>query len=177
MNISQKSKNKYADSATLIELLICLAILSSTLYPLVYMLQLSRPKHPSSQNEYLATLLAHHATEALVAKRALSPDYLPEIVSNSPVVVHKNSANRPHTLFDSLMPDGAQMNETNDSEVFWAFKPFNFSIDTYIADNNFYKVICQVNYTSNNLKSRIYFDKLISLNQSTSPANGGDSDD
>ncbi|MDD3001176.1 MAG: hypothetical protein PHF29_05420 [Candidatus Riflebacteria bacterium] len=175
MNNPKKSNKKYSDSATLIELLVCLAILSTALYPVVYMLQLSRPKHPSSQNEYLATLLAHHATETLTAKRALSPDYLPEIVSNSPVVVHKNSATPPHTLFDSLMPDGSQMNETNDSEVFWAFKPFTFSIDNYIADNNFYKVICQVNYTSNNMKSRIYFDKLISLNGSGSQANGNDS--
>jgi hypothetical protein len=127
----------------------------------VFLVHLSAPNKLSSQNEYLATLLAHHATETLIAQKALDKAYLPKIAQNLPVVVKTNSAEQSHPYFNGLLPNGQDLNETTDPILFWAFTPFTLSIDNYLLDNNLFKAICKVSYIKDSKTMQIFFERLL----------------
>lgn len=158
---TSNKKSKAQDNTTLIGLLLCLAILTLALYPVVFLVHLSAPNKLSSQNEYLATLLAHHATETLVAKRALDKGYLPKIANNAPVVVKINSAEQNHPYFQGLLPHGHDLNEVTDPVLFWAFNPFSFTLDNYLLDNNLFKAICKINYVKDGKTMQVFFERLL----------------
>ncbi len=138
-----------------------MAILSLSLYPVVFLLHLSSPNKLSSQNEYLATLLAHHATETLIAKKALNSNYLPKIAKAQPVVVKTNSIQQGHSYFKGILPQGQELNETTDPILFWAFKPFTMSLDNYLLDKNLFKAICKIHYTKDGKNMQVFFERLL----------------
>ena len=60
-----KHRTKFGTS--LIEMLLALAILSISMYPIVYIVNIAMPVTVHNDDEYLATMLAHHVIETIVA--------------------------------------------------------------------------------------------------------------
>ena len=147
--------------ATLIEILLCFAILSTSLYPIAFLFQNFGINNKTSEKEFLATLIAHHATETLIAKRSIDPSYIPKMTSNAPVAMKSEIPEIPHEYFESITASGSYITDSNESKLFNVIKDFTFTIDTYLLDTRFYKVICKINYNENNKNKQIFFERQL----------------
>lgn len=143
------------------EILLCFAILSVSLYPIAFLFQHAGIDEKSSDGEMLATMLAHHATETLIAMRAKDASYIPQSAKNAPVAMRTDSPNVPHEYFKSINADGTCITNLNNPKLFELIKDYAFTIDTYLRDTRFYKTICKINYSQNGSNKQVFFERQL----------------
>ena len=131
------------------------------LYPIAFLFQHIGIDNKISEKEFIATLIAHHATETLIAKRSIDPSYIPQMTANAPVVMKSESTVIPHEYFTTITASGTYITKSDNSKLFEAIKDLTFTIDTYLLDTRFYKVICRINYKNKNKNKQIFFERLL----------------
>lgn len=159
-NNNLKIRSSYS-GATLIEILLCFAILSASLYPIAFLFQHIGIDDRNSKKEFLATLLAHHATETLIAKRSLDASYVPQIANRMPVAMQTDSPLVPHEYFKAITPNGNCITNLNKPKIFNEIKDFTFSIATYLIDTRFYTAICTIHYSEKGKQKQVFFQRLL----------------
>ncbi len=153
----------------ILELLLAMAILSVSLYPIVYIFRLARPIYQKTHTEYLATLLAHHTMESIIARKMNDKSYLPTMSDPQPIVETSESVSHVSSYFRGLSRTGDNFNEKEDPELFWSLKQFNCQIDTYYLEGNVFKVIVYVLYEKEGRKMRVFFERLLSRSEEEYP--------
>lgn len=151
------------------ELLLALSILSAALYPVVFIFRIASPPRQKNHNEYLATLLAHHVVETIVARRAKNPAFLPAMSDSEPVVQSAGSVEPVSQFFRSISDNGESITENDSSQLFWSLKPFNCQIDTYYLDGNLFKAIVYITYQKEGRTMKVFFERLLPQNAFQNP--------
>lgn len=157
-----KRQNNRRQGTNLLELLLALSILSAALYPIVYIFKLAAPPKQKTQTEYLATLLAHHVIETIVAKHASNPSFLPTMEEGAPLVQSSGSVEPVCEYFRFISESGGDIIEEDASEMFWSLKPFKCQIDTYYLDSALFKVIVYITYQQEGRDMKVFFERLLS---------------
>lgn len=152
---------KFKEGTSHIELLLALAILSISLYPLAYVLHISMPPRVHSDDEYMATLLAHHVMETIVAKRAKDPSYLPNMRESKPIVFTTGSNEGVSEYFEKITAFNGPITKEEDPELFRAVSRFRCNLDTYFLDENMFKVIVYVTYEKEGREMKVFFERLL----------------
>lgn len=148
--------------SNILELLLALAILSVSMYPIVYIFRIATPAKQKTQTEYMATLLAQHAMESIVARRLIDPDYLPTMSDPEPVVQSSDSVANVSPYFRGISEKGENFNEADDAPLYWSLKQFNCQIDTYYLEGDIFKVIVYVSYQKDGRNMKVFFERLLS---------------
>ncbi|PKL50456.1 MAG: hypothetical protein CVV42_02880 [Candidatus Riflebacteria bacterium HGW-Riflebacteria-2] len=156
---TQQKKRK--QPANILELLLALSILSVSMYPLVYIFRISQVPRQKTQTEYLATLLAHHVIETIVARKSVNPTFLPFMSEAEPVVQSSDSVAPVSYYFRGIGEDGENIRENDTTQLFWHLKQFNCQIDTYYLEGALYKVIVYISYLNEGRKMRVFFERLL----------------
>ena len=164
-----KSVNRKALS--LLETLLVLAILSVSIYPLAHIIYISMPLSLHTDDEYMATLLAHHVMETIVAKRAKDPSYIPSVSEASPVVLPPGSSEKVSEYFSNFKEYNGPVNEKNDPQLYWAINKFKCKVDTYFLDKGMFKVFVYIIYQKDGREMKVFFERLLPLNESPSDEN------
>lgn len=151
--------------SNILELLLALAILSVSLYPIVYIFRIAHPPRQKTHTEYLATLLAHHAMETIIARKALDSAYLPTMSDPEPVVQSADAINHVSEYFRDITESGENISEDSDSQLFWSLKQFNCSIDTYYLEGALFKAIVYVTYLKDGRTMKVFFERLLSQSE------------
>ncbi len=143
------------------ELLLALAVLSAAMYPIVFIFRIGSPPRQSNQQEYMATLLAHHVIETIVAKRAQDPSYLPAMSDPEPVVQSAEHVEPVSQYFRNLSTTGESITENDDPQLFWSLKPYKCQIDTYYLDESLFKAIVYITYQREGRTMKVFFERLL----------------
>lgn len=154
-------KHRTKLGTSLIEMLLALAILSISMYPLVYIVNIAMPEKVHNDDEYLATMLAHHVIETIVAKRAKDPTYLPSMTSKSSVVNVVGSSELVSEYFRDLPEYNAPIMENIDPQLYWALNKFKCQTETYFLDENMFKVIVYITYEKDGREMKVFFERLL----------------
>ena len=155
----------------LLETLLVLAILSVSIYPLAHIIYISMPLNLHTDDEYMATLLAHHVMETIVARRAKDPSYIPSVSEAAPVVSTPDSSEKISEYFSDFKEYGGPINEKNDSRLYRAISKFKCKVDTYFLDKNMFKVFVYIIYQKDGREMKVFFERLLPLNESPSDLN------
>ncbi|GAB4273924.1 MAG: hypothetical protein Kow0029_13920 [Candidatus Rifleibacteriota bacterium] len=155
------SDQKSRRGTNLLELLLALAILSGSLYPIVYIFKMAQPAREKTQNEFLATLLAHHVAETIVAGKIANKDYLPQMSEAKPVVSIADSAQQVSEFFKYISEKGEPVVEDDASQLYWPLKQFNCQLDTYYLEGLLYKVIIYITYNEDGRKMKVFLERLM----------------
>ena len=156
--VQNKRREKYKKT-NLLELLLALAILSASLYPIAFIFRLSRPSIKKTQQEFLATLLAHHVIESIVATKGQDADYLPQMTEKESIVEMDNSVMSVSEYFANASEQGISIAENDD--LYWSLKPFRCKVDTYYLEGSIYKVIVYISYVEEGKDMRVYLERLL----------------
>ena len=156
---------------SLLETLLVLAILSVSIYPLAHIIYISMPLNLHTDDEYMATLLAHHVMETIVAKRAKDPSYIPSVSEASPVVLPPGSSEKVSEYFSNFKEYNGPVNEKNDPQLYWAINKFKCKVDTYFLDKGMFKVFVYIIYQKDGREMKVFFERLLPLNESPSDEN------
>ncbi len=167
--ITAQNFSNRRQGTNILELLLALSILSVSLYPIVYIFRIAHPPRQKTHTEYLATLLAHHAMETIIAKKALDPAYLPMMSDDQPVVESADAIANVSEYFRDISEKGENLNE-DDSQLYWSLKQFNCRIDTYYLEGALFKAIVYVSYIKDGRTMKVFFERLLS--QSDEPEAG-----
>lgn len=154
-------RKKSDKSANILELLLALALLSVSMYPLVYIFRISQAPRQKSQTEYLATLLAHHVIETVVARKSADPAFLPLMSDPEPVVQSTDSVAPVSYYFRGICENGENICENDPNQLFWQLKQYSCQIDTYYLEGELYKVIVYISYLNEGRKMRVFFERLL----------------
>ncbi|MBR4330350.1 MAG: prepilin-type N-terminal cleavage/methylation domain-containing protein [Candidatus Riflebacteria bacterium] len=150
---------------SLLETLLVLAILSVSIYPLAHIIYISMPLNLHTDDEYMATLLAHHVMETIVAKRAKDPSYIPAVSEACPVVSPPGSKEKISEYFTYFKEYGGPITEQNDPQLYWAISKFKCKVDTYFLDKNMFKVFVYIIYQKDGREMKVFFERLLPLNE------------
>ena len=153
---------------SLFETLLILAILSVSIYPLAHIVYMSMPVVSHTDDEYLATLLAHHVMETIVAKRAKDPSYLPSISEACSIVASHEDSEKISEYFTDFKEYNGPITETNDPQLYWAVKKFKCKVDTYFLDKNTFKVFVYIIYSKEGKEKKVFFERLLPVNEISS---------
>lgn len=151
---------------TLIEMLLVLSILSVSMYPLVYIINIAVPPKINNDDEYMATLLAHHVIETIVARRAKDPYYLPQMCQSTPVVSTEGAHPIVNEYFANIAEYNGPITSTNEPQLYWSLNKFNCHADTYYLDENMFKIIVYVTYQKDGRTMKVFFERLLPLEES-----------
>ena len=158
-------EKKVTKNTNLLELLLALAVLSVSLYPIVYIFKLGQPTVKRTQKEFLATLLAHHVIETIVAAKNANPDYLPLMTAKEQVVETGNSVNNLSEYFLNASPNNLPIMR-NDG-LYWSLKPFKCKVDTYYLEGSIYKVIVYISYFKEGKEMKVFLERLLASSPAT----------
>ncbi|MBU1108778.1 MAG: hypothetical protein KKB51_19030 [Candidatus Riflebacteria bacterium] len=161
MTDSDRTRKKHKQPTNILELLLALSILSVSMYPLVYIFRISQIPRQKTQTEYLATLLAHHVIETIVARKSVDPSFLPFMSDAEPVVQSADSVAPVSNYFRGICENGENITENGPSQLFWHLKQFNCQIDTYYLEGALYKVIVYISYQNEGRNMRVFFERLL----------------
>lgn len=150
---------KKEHKTNLLELLLALAILSASLYPIAFIFRLSKPSIKKTQQEFLATLLAHHVIESIVATKRQDTDYLPQMTEKEAVVEMNNSTVGLSEYFVQSSEQNIPIGENDD--LYWSLKPFRCKVDTYYLEGSIYKVIVYISYKEEGKEMRVSLERLL----------------
>jgi len=150
-----------ARGTSLFELLLIASVLSLSLAPLFYVIRLSRPPEVESEMEFTATLLAHHVLQRIVAQKFLSPDSLPSMTAEEPVVVTPEGYQVVSEYFRNFLGKDLGLEENDNPKLYWALKPFTCQVDTYYLDDYLYKVIVYIGYEETGRRKRVFLERLL----------------
>ncbi len=161
-------KLRLRKGTSLFETLLVLAILSVSIYPLAHIIYMSMPTVSHTDDEYLATLLAHHVMETIVARRAKDPSYLPSMSEACPVVASPEGNDKISEYFTDFKEYNGPVTETNDPQLYWAVKKFKCKVDTYFLDKNTFKVFVYIIYSKEGKDKKVFFERLLPVNEISS---------
>ena len=150
---------------SLLETLLVLAILSVSIYPLVHIIHISMPVTAHTDDEYMATLLAHHVMETIVARRAKDPSYIPSVSEACPVVRTSGSSDKISEYFSYFKEYNGPITETNDPQLYWTINNFKCKVDTYLLDKGMFKVFVYIIYKKDGREMKVFFERLLPLNE------------
>lgn len=153
---------KSRQGTNIMELLLALAVLSVSLYPIVYIFRIAHPPRQKTHTEYLATLLAHHAMETIIARKSVDPSYLPMMSDAEPVVQTADAISHVSEYFRDISASEENINESSDPQLYWPLKQFNCSIDTYYLDGALFKAIVYISYIKDGRTMKVFFERLLS---------------
>ncbi len=159
---------------SLLETLLVLAILSVSIYPLAHIIYISMPLNLHTDDEYMATLLAHHVMETIVARRAKDPSYIPSVSEASPVVSLPGNSEKTSEYFTDFKEFGGPISEQKDPQLYWAISKFKCKVDTYFLDKGMFKVFVYIIYQKDGREMKVFFERLLPLNESPSDENSED---
>ena len=143
------------------ELLLAMAVLSAAMYPIVFIFRIGSPPTQSNQQEYMATLLAHHVIETIVAMRAQNPSYLPTMSEPEPVVQSAENVEPVSQYFRHISSSSESITEIDDPQMFWSLKPYRCQIDTYYLTDRLFKAIVYITYQREGRTMRVFFERLL----------------
>ena len=158
-------KNKKAIS--LIETLLVLAVLSLSFIPFAHIIVISHPVDTYADDEYLATLLANHVIESIIAKRAKDPSYLPSDNGVKSVVSNTETQGSLSEFFDYFEEFKGPVSKKADPQLYWAINNFNCKVNTYLIDDNLFKVVVFIMYKKDGQEMKVYLERLFSQNANT----------
>ena len=161
-------KNTNRKATSLLETLLVLAVLSVAIYPLVHIICISMPANLHTDDEYMATLLAHHVMETIVARRAKDPSYMPSVTEACPVVPSPGSSEKISEYFSFFKEYNGPITETKDPQLYWAINKFKCKIDTYFQDKGMFKVFVYIIYKKDGRDMKVFFERLLPLNEAPS---------
>ncbi|MBF0405935.1 MAG: hypothetical protein HQM10_01170 [Candidatus Riflebacteria bacterium] len=151
----------------ILELLGVACILSLSIGPLFHLMKLTRMAEQKSEMEFMATLVAHHVMERIVALSQKNPEKLPPMSSEKPVIMQPEQ-NEPESDYFSFTDGKYKTLSSEDSpELFSALSPFKCQVDTYFLEDSLYKIIVYVIFEENQIKKRIYLERLLVLKNTT----------
>lgn len=171
MTDSDRTQKKNKQSTNILELLLALSILSVSMYPLVYIFRIAQTPRQKTQTEYLATLLAHHVIETIVARKSVDPAFLPLMSDTEPVVQSTDSVAPVSHYFRGIGETGENITENDQSQLFWQLKQFSCQIDTYYLEGALYKVIVYISYQNEGRNMRVFFERLLPQSDSAEKEN------
>lgn len=156
---AKRISRKKGRKTNLLELLLVLAILSVSLYPVAYIFKLGQPSSKSTQTEFLATLLAHHVMETIVASKNKNSDYLPMMTEKEPIVETHNSGSDISEYFLKASENNLPID--NNDDLYWSLKPFKCKVDTYYLEGSIYKVIVYISYSKEGKEMKVFLERLL----------------
>ena len=145
-----EQKTKY--DLSLIELLLALAILSVSLYPIVHIAHIYSLPAVDSNDNLQATMLAHHVMETIKTQRANDSHYLPSQASDFQKIVAE--------YFAKVFQCSEARRENQDLLLKTALDKYKCSIDTYFLDEKLFKVIVYVTYKKDGRNRKVFFERL-----------------
>ncbi len=157
-----KRTNKQA--ASLIEILLVLAILSVAILPFVHIIGMSYPVDSHTDDEYMATLLAQHIMESIIAKRDKNPNFLPSVSELKPVVKANELSNNLSEYFSYFEEYKGPVTKSDEPQLYWSINKFKCKVDTYLLDSNIFKVVVYVIYQEDKREMKVYLERLFSQN-------------
>jgi len=143
-------------------MLFAACLLSVSLIPLFYLFNLTKKAAEISEKEVLASLLAHHVMEEIVAFCNNNPDSLPPITNEEPTVRSPENPQNVSEYFREILGKSDGLSETDFPALYWALKQYKCQIDTYFLEDNIYKVIVYVTFEDSGQKRKIFLERLIS---------------
>ncbi len=152
---------RHSRGTSLMELLLALAVLSAAMYPIVFIFRIGSPPRQSNQQEYMATLLAHHVIETIVARRAQDPSFLPTMSYAEPVVQSAENVEPVSQYFRNIASSGESITESEDPQMFWSLKPYKCQVDTYYLADNLFKAIVYITYQREGRTMKVFFERLL----------------
>lgn len=155
--------NKNKKAVSLIEILLILAILSIAIVPFVHIISLSIPVDSHTDDEYMATLLAQHVMETIIAKRIKNPGFLPSVSESKPIV-SLNQTDKISEYFDYFEEFKGPVTKKQDSQLYWAIDKFKCKVDTYLLDSNLFKVVVYIIYQKDGREMKVYLERLFPYN-------------
>lgn len=159
-------KYYYKKGLSLIEILLVLAILSMSLFPLSHILTLAKPVDLHTDDEYMATLLAQHVMESIIAKRKINLSYLPAMSDFKPIVSSSINQEPISEYFNYFSEFNGPVSEVNNPQLYWEINKYKCKVDTYLLDDNLFKVIVYISYTQNDREMKVYLERLFVQNES-----------
>jgi hypothetical protein len=122
---------------------------------------MAKPAPEKTQTELLATLLAHHVMETIIANKIENPDYLPQMTDSQPVVHSENQVVQVSDYFSHIGENFAPVSQENDEQLYWTLKQFNCHVDTYYLEGFLYKVIVYITYHHDGREMKIFLERLM----------------
>ena len=159
-----KTFNFKRQGSNLLELLLALCILTGAFYPLMHIFRISIPTKQHSQKEMLATLLAHHVMESIIAKKITDPQYLPQMSDPEPIVSSPDSVDLVSEYFRYVSKSNNDITESESPELYWSLKPYSCRVDTYFLEGSIYKVIVNISYEQQGRIMNVFFERLLAQN-------------
>jgi hypothetical protein len=152
----------------ILELLLALSILSVSMYPIVHIFRIAHPPRQKTHSEYLATLLAHHVMETIIARKAKDPSYLPDMSNPEPIVQTSDAVAHVSEFFREIGETGESISEQDNQQLFWSLKEFSCNIDTYYLEGALFKPIVYISYVKDGRNMRVFLERLLSQTDSES---------
>lgn len=143
----------------ILELLFILAILTVSIFPLAFIFKSLPFIKQETQKEVLATMLAHHIIETILAKKTQENNYLPFMSEPAPPVEIKGSVTPVSEYFRTH--NGDYLIKKEDTQLYEAFKHYNCKVDTYYLDESLYRIIVYVAYNEGERPVTIYLERLL----------------
>lgn len=151
----------------LFELLLALAIVSALLYPMMIIIRTSKSPLNESPKELLATFLAHHVMEKIIAKKSVDYDYLPRMNEEEPLVDVAGSVLPVSQFFRHNT--GEKLISPSDEALYDIVRNYKCKIDTYYLENSMYKVIVYISFIEENTRKRVFLTRILPRTDSRNP--------
>lgn len=163
MRLECRVEKKYKTSigTAVVELLLAACLLSVALVPLFYILRFTKLPVVKSESDFMATLLAHHAVETIVAQNLFDPKVLPTITGDEPVVVKPYGYRYVSPYFREILNHWNGLEEADNPVLFWAMKQFSCNVDTYYLEDNLFKAIVYIDWEERGRPKRIFLERLL----------------
>lgn len=146
------------------EILLVLTVLSFSLFPLVHIIAMTSPVDLHTDDEYMATLLAQHVMETIIAKRANNPNYLPSVSDFRPVVASIGTLEQTSEFFNDFKEFNGPVSENLEPQLYWAMNKFKCRVDTYLLDDALFKVVVYITYVHDGRDMKVYVERLFAQN-------------
>lgn len=148
---------------TLFETLIIITILSLCLSPTFYILRQLQPvsSEIETQLDIIATLIAHHILETIIAQLySSSHKCLPEIISSEQQFTNSKYF---ETIKNALSNSKIVENHKISDKILSTLEKFKIKIENYFLDNNLFKLVITIKYNDIHENKKIIIDRVIKL--------------
>ena len=149
---------------SLIELLVVLTILSVSFFPLTQIINLaSRKTRSNNDSFFIATMIAHHVMESIIAKRDANPNWLPSVCDYKSIVLASDTESV-NEYFDTFVEYDGAITQAKDSRLFETLKKYKCRIDSYFLEKDLFKIVVYITYLEDKIEKKIYLERILSHN-------------
>lgn len=147
-------------AASQLEILLAACFLSVTLVPLLFIVRMASPLDHRSPTEFVATLLAHHVMERIIAEKADNPESLPAMTVSQPIVGSGVGFSDVSRYFRDFLGYRNSLEEQHQPDLYHCLRPYQCQVDVYYLEGNVYKVIACISYTEEDRQKRVFLERL-----------------